>query len=65
MISLCPAPAFQPLLKTMRPRQWVKNGLLFIPLIFDKQLTNWPALASRRAGFRPVLFALQPRLHYQ
>jgi 4-hydroxybenzoate polyprenyltransferase len=47
-------PRIAPLLKTMRPRQWVKNGLLFIPLIFDKQLTNWPALAKVAFGF--VLF---------
>ena len=52
----------QPLLKTMRPRQWVKNGLLFIPLIFDKQLTNWPALARIVAGF--VLFCLLSSIIY-
>ncbi len=40
-----------PLIKTMRPRQWVKNLLLFIPLIFDEQLTNWPALGRVAAGF--------------
>lgn len=51
-----------PLLKTMRPRQWVKNGLLFIPLIFDEQLTNWPALARVALGF--VLFCLLSSLIY-
>ena len=51
-----------PLLKTMRPKQWVKNGLLFIPLIFDEQLTNWPALARVVAGF--VLFCLLSSLIY-
>ena len=51
-----------PLLKTMRPRQWVKNGLLFIPLIFDEQLTNWPALGRVAAGF--VLFCLLSSLIY-
>ncbi len=51
-----------PLLKTMRPRQWVKNGLLFIALIFDKQLTNWPALGRVAAGF--VLFCLLSSLVY-
>jgi 4-hydroxybenzoate polyprenyltransferase len=50
------------LLKTMRPRQWVKNGLLFIPLIFDKQLTNWPALGRIVLGF--VLFCLLSSLIY-
>lgn len=52
----------QPLIQTMRPRQWVKNGLLFIPLIFDKQLTNWPALARVVAGF--ILFCLLSSLVY-
>ena len=52
----------RPLIKTMRPRQWVKNGLLFIPLIFDEQLTNWPALGRVVAGF--VLFCLLSSLIY-
>jgi 4-hydroxybenzoate polyprenyltransferase len=52
----------KPLLKTMRPRQWVKNGLLFIPLIFDKQLTNWPALVRIIVGF--VLFCLLSSIIY-
>ncbi len=50
------------LLKTMRPRQWVKNGLLFAALIFDKQLTNWPALLRTIAGF--VIFCLLSSLIY-
>ena len=52
----------QPLVQTMRPRQWIKNGLLFIPLVFDKQLTNWPALARVVLGF--VLFCLLSSLVY-
>jgi 4-hydroxybenzoate polyprenyltransferase len=52
----------KPLLKTMRPRQWVKNGLLIIPLIFDKQLTNWPALTRIVVGF--VLFCLLSSIIY-
>jgi 4-hydroxybenzoate polyprenyltransferase len=52
----------KPLLKTMRPLQWVKNGLLFIPLIFDKQLTNWPALGRIILGF--VLFCLLSSVIY-
>ncbi len=51
-----------PLLKTMRPRQWLKNGLLIIPLIFDKQLTNWPALARILFGF--ALFCLLSSIIY-
>ena len=53
---------FLPLLKTMRPRQWVKNGLLFVPLIFDEQLTNWPALGRVAAGF--ILFCLLSSVIY-
>jgi 4-hydroxybenzoate polyprenyltransferase len=52
----------KPLVQSMRPRQWVKNGLLFIPLIFDKQLTNWPALARVVFGF--VLFCIVASLVY-
>ena len=52
----------KPLFKTMRPRQWVKNGLLFIPIVFDKQLTNWPALARTVAGF--ILFCLLSSVIY-
>jgi 4-hydroxybenzoate polyprenyltransferase len=52
----------KPLVQSMRPRQWVKNGLLFIPLIFDKQLTNWPALARVGLGF--VLFCILSSLVY-
>jgi len=29
---------FKPLIKTMRPRQWMKNGVLFAALVFDKKL---------------------------
>ncbi|MGD8806249.1 MAG: decaprenyl-phosphate phosphoribosyltransferase [Chloroflexota bacterium] len=28
------------LIKTMRPRQWPKNGLVFVPLFFDGKLTD-------------------------
>ena len=52
----------KPLIKSMRPRQWIKNGLLFIALIFDKQLTNWPALLRVTLGF--VLFCLLSSLVY-
>jgi 4-hydroxybenzoate polyprenyltransferase len=52
----------KPLLKTMRPRQWVKNGLLFIPIVFDKQLTNWPALSRTIFGF--ILFCLLSSVIY-
>jgi 4-hydroxybenzoate polyprenyltransferase len=50
------------MIQTMRPRQWIKNGLLFIPLVFDKQLTNWPALARVGLGF--LLFCILSSLVY-
>jgi 4-hydroxybenzoate polyprenyltransferase len=45
-----------PLLKTMRPRQWTKNGFVFFALVFDKQLFHLPALLHTLAGF--ALFCL-------
>ncbi len=44
------------LLKTMRPKQWIKNGFIFAALIFDRQLTNLPALLTTLAGF--LIFSL-------
>jgi 4-hydroxybenzoate polyprenyltransferase len=48
----------QALLKTMRPRQWVKNGFIFAALIFDRKLTpdNLPAITQTLVGF--ALFCL-------
>lgn len=39
------------LLKTMRPKQWLKNGFVFAPLIFDVKLFNWRYVAKSVAGF--------------
>jgi 4-hydroxybenzoate polyprenyltransferase len=44
------------LLRTMRPTQWTKNAFLFIPLLFDRQLTNLEALARVTTAF--MLFCL-------
>lgn len=44
------------LLKTMRPKQWAKNGFLFAALIFDQQLFQPQAFLRTLAGF--VLFCL-------
>jgi 4-hydroxybenzoate polyprenyltransferase len=44
------------LLKTMRPRQWTKNGFVFFALVFDKQLLQLVPLARTVAGF--FLFCL-------
>ena len=46
----------------MRPKQWVKNGLLFVGLVFDGQLFHLPALARTLAAF--VLFCLLSSLVY-
>jgi 4-hydroxybenzoate polyprenyltransferase len=44
------------LLKTMRPRQWTKNGFIFFALIFDKQLFLLGPFLRTLAGF--FLFCL-------
>ena len=44
------------LLRTLRPRQWIKNGFVFIALVFDQKLTDWPLLGKTILGF--VLFCM-------
>ncbi len=44
------------LIKTMRPRQWPKNGFIFFGLIFDKRLFELQPLLRTVAGF--FLFCL-------
>lgn len=44
------------LLKTMRPKQWVKNIFVFAALVFDEKLFNLPFLLRTSAAF--VLFCL-------
>jgi len=39
------------LIKTMRPRQWIKNVFIFAPLTFDVKLFNPRYLAQTVAGF--------------
>ncbi len=43
-------PVFIALLKTMRPKQWAKNGFLFVAITFDRQLNHLPALERTLAG---------------
>ncbi len=50
------------LLKTMRPRQWTKNGFVFFALIFDKQLFHKTAFLHTLAGF--ILFCLVSSVVY-
>jgi 4-hydroxybenzoate polyprenyltransferase len=51
-----------PLIKTMRPKHWAKNGFLFAALIFDKQLLQPHAFLRTLAGF--VLFCLLSSVVY-
>jgi 4-hydroxybenzoate polyprenyltransferase len=44
------------LLRTFRPRQWIKNGLVYMALLFDQKLTNWPLLFRTTLAF--VLFCM-------
>ncbi|MBN1890830.1 MAG: decaprenyl-phosphate phosphoribosyltransferase [Thermoflexales bacterium] len=37
--------------RTMRPKQWTKNGFIFIPLVFDAKLFQPRPLALTLAGF--------------
>ncbi len=41
---------------SFRPKQWLKNGFIFAALIFDRQLTNLPAVQRTLIGF--VIFCL-------
>lgn len=50
------------ILKTMRPRQWLKNVFIFAALVFDGQLLNWRSVLITSAAF--VLFCLASSLVY-
>ncbi|MBN1121519.1 MAG: decaprenyl-phosphate phosphoribosyltransferase [Anaerolineae bacterium] len=39
------------LIRTMRPKQWLKNGFIFIALVFDGKLTNPYFFSKTLAGF--------------
>ena len=41
----------KPYLDLLRPRQWIKNVLLFAPVAFDRKLTDWDYLAWSCLGF--------------
>lgn len=44
------------LLKTMRPKQWIKNAFVFAALVFDAKITQWPYIWRALAGF--ILFVM-------
>lgn len=54
----CPSPIepLRPLLRSLRPHQWVKNLLVFVPLIAGHQLTDFARLRLAVAAF--VIFSL-------
>ncbi len=39
------------LLRTMRPRQWTKNGIVFAALIFSRHVSDAPSVAASAAAF--------------
>ncbi|HOU13260.1 MAG TPA: decaprenyl-phosphate phosphoribosyltransferase [Anaerolineae bacterium] len=47
---------FKAFLRTMRPKQWIKNGVIFAALVFDEKLLKWQYLWPTVVGF--VLFCL-------
>lgn len=44
------------LLRTLRPKQWIKNVFVFAALVFDQKLTNWDLLWKTIAAF--ILFCM-------
>lgn len=50
------------LIKSMRPRQWTKNVFVFVPLFFDRKLTDPESLLRTLAAF--VLFCLMSSAVY-
>ncbi len=44
------------LIKAMRPKQWAKNIFIFAGLVFDKKLTDFPAIINSVSAF--ILFSL-------
>lgn len=45
------------LVRALRPRQWSKNGALFVGLIFSQHLLIWPSLLRASVGFVTFCFA--------
>lgn len=50
------SPLLAAALRAMRPHQWVKNLLLFVPLLTSRAFTDWPGLFSTLLAF--VAFCL-------
>lgn len=56
-ITMTPNQTAIGLLRTMRPKQWTKNGFVFVPLIFDGQLLSPEPFLRTLAGFILVCLA--------
>jgi 4-hydroxybenzoate polyprenyltransferase len=50
------------LLRTFRPRQWIKNGFVFMALLFDQKLFDWNLLARTTLAF--ILFCMASSAEY-
>jgi len=50
------------LIKEMRPKQWVKNVVIYAPLVFDQKLNNLDAILKTTGGF--LVFCLLSGLVY-
>ena len=50
------------LLRAMRPKQWVKNVVIYAALVFDRQLTDLNAILRTTAGF--VIFCILSGIVY-
>lgn len=57
-----PARQLAALVRAMRPRQWVKNGFILVPLVFDIKLTSVPHVLAVVAGV--LLFSLMASAVY-
>ncbi len=53
---------FKAFIQTLRPRQWLKNLVIFAGIVFDGQLGNWPALLRVLLAF--ILFCLVSGITY-
>lgn len=50
--KIMPKPAqWKPLLKSLRPHQWAKNTLVFVPLILSARITQYEPLAATMLAF--------------
>lgn len=61
LLTMVP-PSVRGLIRTMRPKQWAKNGFVFAGLVFDQQFDNLEALSRVLLTF--LLFSLMASAVY-